>query len=102
MEMELLYLLGFLALVVAARIAWLAWRANGLLRHWAQDNGYEIVSAQYRWFLRGPFWWALGSNYAVYRVTVSKGKGKQRWGWLCFGGWFWGLASGTVDVRWDD
>ena len=99
---ELLYLVG---VAVALSVGWLAYRryrGSALLYRWAQDNGYKILQRQYRWFLRGPFWWALGSNYAVYYVTVADRKGKKKSGWICFGGWFWGLASDTVDVRWEE
>ncbi len=83
-------------------IAWHFSRSRSLLEQWAAANGYRIISAQYRNLVRGPFFWTTSKGQTVYRVTVEDADGRQRDGWVRCGGWFLGLLSDRVQVRWDD
>lgn len=50
--------IGILAFVVFAILMMLFHfsRARSILERWAEENGYEIVSSERRWF-GGTFWW---------------------------------------------
>ena len=77
-------------------------RARSILEHWAEENGYEIVSSQRRWF-GGTFWWRRSRGQEVYYVTIRTPAGQIRKGWVRCGGWFGGvLFSNQADVEWDE
>ena len=77
-------------------------RSNSLLEQWAQRNGFRIIRQEYRTFFRGPFFLTTSKGQTVYHVTVEDRHGKRRHGWVRCGGYFLGLFSGHVDVRWED
>ncbi len=77
-------------------------RSDSLLRQWASRNGYRLVSQEYRYLLRGPFFWTTSRGQTVYRVTVEDEGGNLRSGWVRCGGWFLGLLSENVEACWDD
>jgi len=81
---------------------WHLLRSDSMLNKWAQEHGYRIVRRSYRWFLRGTFIWSIFSKASIYRVTIEDEEGDQRSGWVRCGGWFWGILSDDVEVRWDD
>ena len=83
-------------------IAWHFSRSRSLLEHWADENGYRIVESSYRNFVRGPFFWTTSKGQTVYRVTIEDRGGRVRSGWVRCGGWWLGLLSDRVQVRWDD
>ena len=96
--------LGFLA-VLAFAVAIIFWqfsRSRQILEHWARDNNYSIVSSQFRWFCKGPFFWTSSKGQTVYYVTVETADGQARNGWVRCGGWFWGLLADSADVQWDE
>jgi hypothetical protein len=76
-------------------------RARSILEHWAEENGYEIVSSEHRW-MGGRFWWRKSRNQEVYYVTVRTREGQFRRGWVRCGGWFLGVWSDHADVEWDE
>jgi hypothetical protein len=99
----------FVVFAVIAGVAFVAvaWtfhfsRAQSILRQWAEENGYEIISSEHRWLLTGPFWWRKSEHQAVYYVTVRTRGGQVRRGWIRCGGWFLGLWSNAADVEWDE
>jgi hypothetical protein len=91
----------FLVLAILL-IVWHFSRSNDLLHGWAHENGLRIVRQEYRHFFKGPFFWTTSKGQTVYYVTVKDDNGNQRNGWVRCGGWFFGLLSNNVDVRWDD
>ena len=93
--------IGLLA-VVGLSVAWHYGRSSALLEGWAQRHGYRIVAKEYRTFFRGPFFWTTGKGQTVYYVTVEDQHGQLHNGFVRCGGWFLGLLSDHVEVRWDD
>jgi len=80
---------------------WHLLRSDYLLEKWADQNQLRILKRSYRWLFKGTLFWSVFSR-AVYRVTVEDQAGHPRSGWVRCGGWFWGLLSDDVVVRWDD
>lgn len=97
-------ILTIAAIVFLAIIAmvWHFSRSRSLLENWAAENGYRLLSSQYRNFSRGPFFWTTSKGQTVYRVTVQDRDGGTRSGWVRCGSWWGGLLSDKVQVRWDD
>jgi hypothetical protein len=100
-------LLPVLAVVAVAVLAgltlwWHFSRSGSLLDQWAERSGYRIVSREYRNVVTGPFFWTSSEGQTVYRVTVEDRQGNRRSGWARCGGFFFGLLSDKVEVRWDD
>jgi hypothetical protein len=94
-------ILVFITIAIVS-IYWHSSRGRLLLENWAQDNNYELVSAEYRTFFKGPFFWtALTNSQAVYSITVQTDDGQIRSGWTRCGGWWVGLLSDKVEVYWD-
>ena len=95
----------FIALVVVIGIVYIAWhfsRSRSLLEQWAGRNGFELIETEHRSLARGPFFWTTAKGQTVYRVTVRTPEGTVRRGWVRCGGFFLGLLSDQVDVRWDE
>ena len=94
-------------LVLVIAIAILAWvwhfsRSRSILQKWADDNGYQLRQADYRWFRKGPFFWTTSRDQVVYYVTVLDQVGHERRGWVRCGSWFFGMFSNQADVKWED
>lgn len=99
-------LIGPLAIggVIVLGVALMFWhfsRSKHILRDWARRNGFEIVSAERRFFFRGPFWWRTGKGHEVFRVTVRDGEGQVRSAYVRVGGWWGGMLSDQASVEWD-
>jgi hypothetical protein len=77
-------------------------RSVELIDQWATDNGYELVDAQPRNFLRGPFFLRSSEGQSVYYITIRDQFGMTRYGWVRCGGWWLGLLSNSVKVKWDE
>ena len=90
-------IIGFGALA----FSWHFSRGRSLLDAWAAREGLTIVSAEYRWFWRGPFWWRSGDGNAVYRIVVRDPRRGTRSGYARCGGLFLGMWSDAVAVEWD-
>jgi hypothetical protein len=72
--------------------------AKKILSRWAEMNGYEIVSKEFRVMRVGPFWLKT-RHQQVYYVTVRTPEGQIRKGWVCCGGPLFGNGA---TVRWDE
>jgi len=77
-------------------------RSVELIEQWAVDNGFELVDARPRNFLRGPFFLRSTEGQSVYYLTIRDRSGITRSGWARCGGWWLGLISDSVKVRWDE
>jgi hypothetical protein len=100
-EMEGVFFIALLVVVVVLGLTWHYGRSSSLLHQWAERNGYRVVRQQYRNFFRGPFFWTTTKGQTVYYVTVEDDAGNRRSGWVRCGGWLFGLLSDHVEVRWD-
>jgi hypothetical protein len=95
-------LVGLIVLVAVVSMAWHVSRARSLLEEWARRNDFELVETEHRHLARGPFFWTTAKGQTVYRVMVRTRDGAVRKGWVRCGGFFLGLLSDHVDVRWDE
>jgi hypothetical protein len=94
----------FMAVVVAGAVLSTVWsfnRSAAMIDRWARRNDLDLVWREYRWFLKGPFFWISGRSQPVYRIAVRDAAGNLRTGWARCGGWLLGLYADVVDVRWD-
>ena len=96
--------LGFIAVLafVGSMLWWHFSRSASLLEQWAGKNGYRIVSSEYCYLRKGPFFWTSSRGQTVYYVTLEDVQGNQQHGWVRCGSWFFGLLSDNVEVRWED
>jgi hypothetical protein len=97
----LLFAVFVITLVILAWV-WHFSRSRSILQKWADDNGYQLLQAEYRWFRKGPFFWATSQDQVVYYVIVPDQLGRERRGWVRCGSWFLGMFSNQADVRWED
>jgi hypothetical protein len=81
---------------------WQYWRSHSLLRGWAQENDFELMHSEMRFFQRGAFFWASSKGQTVFYVTVRDRQGQVRSGWVRCGGWWLGLFSHKTEVRWQE
>lgn len=77
-------------------------RSQGILQQWAVRNEYLIIKAKYAYFFKGPFFGNTSRYQAVYRVLAQDNTGRIRSGWVCCGGWWFGMLRDEAQVRWDD
>ena len=97
-----LLLVALVMAVVILAWVWHFFRARTILQEWADDNGYQLLQAEYRWFRKGPFFWTSSRGQVVYYVTVLDQQGRERKGWVRSGSWWLGLFSNKVEARWDE
>ena len=93
---------GTILLFVVFLLACQIIRPRQILNRWAAANNLEILSADYRWFRYGPFFWTTSKGQCVYYVTVLTHDGWERRGWVRCGGWILGVFSDNAEVRWDE
>jgi hypothetical protein len=100
-ELQAVAAIACVVVFVALQMWWHFSRSNSLLQAWAAEHGLRIVSQQYCWFRKGPYFWTSSRNQTVYHVTVEDEAGNIRRGYVRCGSWLLGLLSSEVDVRWD-
>jgi hypothetical protein len=93
-------LIGF-GFVVVLLMMWKNSRGSAFLDQWASRCRYRIISREFRYFFKGPFFWTSSNAQVVYYVTIEDGLGRVRSGWVRCGGYFLGLLSDDVEVQWD-
>jgi hypothetical protein len=91
----------FIAFAVGS-IWWSRTRGLSLLENWARGQGYEILTREECWFFRGPYFWSTSKGQKVYKVSLKDLDGHVRTGFVRCGGYWLGMLSDDVDVRWDD
>jgi hypothetical protein len=92
----------FLALFTVIMIVQLRHaKADAMLQKWADAHQYQILNKQLKLFRRGPFFWTTSKNQVIYRVALQDTQGNVREAWARCGGFWMGLLSDKVDVRWD-
>jgi hypothetical protein len=100
--MEGIFVFFAVAAFVILGLVWHFGRSSSLLHQWAARNGYHLIRQEYRTFFKGPFFWTSTKGQTVYYVVVEDARGNKRSGWVRCGGWWLGLLSDNVEVRWDD
>ncbi len=93
--------IAVIALVILSFV-WRFNRANTLLQRWAEENGFQILHQEHRLVRRGPYLFRATDDQMVYYVAVMDRQGRERRGYVRLGGWFAGMFSSQVDVRWED
>jgi hypothetical protein len=98
--MELIY---FAAIVVVATVFHIVHgiRSRSMLDRWAQENGYEIVSAKLALFWWGPFSLMLERDAFVYRISVRDQNDAICRAWARCNGWIAFVSGRKIDVIWD-
>jgi len=74
---------------------------RSILEHWAKAGGFELLSQEKCWLLKGPFFFATRGQ-DVFRFTVRDAGGRTRSGYAKCGGFWFGTLSDQIEVRWDD
>jgi hypothetical protein len=97
----------FLLIIPALTAAFALWlwskaRSSAMLDCWADENGYTLVEKKYCHFFRGPFFFTASKAQDVYRITARDKAGELWTGWAKCGGYWSGLISDQVKVRWDE
>ena len=91
-----------LLLVVGLAIYGTLARSREILEAWARGEGYRLLGAERAWLWRGPFWLRSSNSQHVFRIRVEDEDGAVREGYARVGGWFFGIFTDAVAVRWDD
>lgn len=100
MESGFLIFIVFFAMVAIASIFWDVSRANTLIEKWAASNGLRIVESERRWLRQGSFFWTTSKYQTVFYVTVEDAAGHWKHAYVRVGGFWLGMFSDRVDVRW--
>jgi hypothetical protein len=74
-------------------------RIKSILSSWATANDFEIIHRTLGLFRPGPFFFTLG-HQVVYFLQVRDRQGRERACWVRLGGFFTGLLSDKIEVRW--
>jgi len=98
-----LWLLVLVALVASiGSFYWYYRRSVEMLRSWARQNDYHIISRERRVIRTGPFFLTTGRWQAVFRIIIQDPEGYTRNGWVRVGSFWGGLFSDKVETRWDE
>jgi hypothetical protein len=89
-------------IVMIASWTWTINRSRSMLDQWAAENGLSILQAEMRFLRLGPFFFRHARGQTVHYVTVRDVAGSIRHAYVRCGGWFAGLISNTVNVKWED
>ena len=89
-------LASFSMLFLIARLS----KSRMMVEEWAEHEGYHLLNAERRWLLRGPFFFLSDKEQDVYYVTVADAAGQIRHAYIRCGGWFLGMLSDQISVRW--
>lgn len=103
--MELLPAIFFftlIAVLITLSHLWQKKKSEDLLNFWAEENSFQIISFERRHLLQGPFFLITSKAQVVYYVSIVDNSGKKRSAWIRFGGWFTGLFSDNLEVKWDE
>ena len=68
-------------------------RAQIILRTWADENGYKILSSIMRFLGRGPYKYTLLGKQWVFHVTIRTSDGTVKTGYIKCGSFFWGVSN---------
>ncbi|MCU0491544.1 MAG: hypothetical protein MUD01_08150 [Chloroflexaceae bacterium] len=102
MDSSFLYLFILIMVGVAVlSIYWTYSRSSSMLEEWAAANNLTILSSERRYMRRGPFFWSTSRGQEVFYVRLRDSSGMQRAAYVRVGGWFLGLMSDNVEVRWE-
>ena len=72
-----------------------------LLKKWATDNRMEIISWEYRYLFKGPFFGPSGAR-EVCHILCTDNEGKRRSAMVrCGGGLPW-IPSKEIEVHWEN
>jgi hypothetical protein len=95
-------LLGFLffGALALSFTRWQLRRGREMLVSWCRRSGLEIASCEHRLLFRGPYFWA-SKGQVVFRFSARDTAGRLRSGFARCGGFWLGLFTEQVDVRWD-
>ena len=94
--------IGFIIFLAVASYTWTGTRSVSMLEQWASENGFQLLDSSRSYFKLGtPFWAAGTKNRTIYRITVRDAHGTTMSGYALCGGWFLGLWSDRVEVKWD-
>ncbi len=91
-----------IAVLVIFSLVWGNSRGTSILETWAREQGYEVLSQEECWIFRGPFFWSSSKGQKIYKVALRNREGQVRTGYARCGGYWLGLFSDAVEVRWDD
>ena len=70
------------------------------VERWAKKEELEILSSEYRWVKRGPYFIASSNQQRIFYVTVRDKSGNIKRCWVKVGGFFLGLLSDNIDISW--
>ncbi len=71
------------------------------VERWAKKEGLEILSSEYRWVKRGPYFIASSNQQRIFYVTVRDKSGNIKRCWVKVGGFFLGLLSDNIYISWE-
>jgi len=77
-------------------------RAQMILRTWAGENSYEILSSDLRFLSRGPYKYTLFGKQWVFHVVVRANDSTVRTGYVKCGSFFWGVFINKAEARWSE
>jgi hypothetical protein len=81
---------------------WSRTRSEAIIKKWAAQNGFTVLSSKSHLFVRGPFLLRSDPRHTVYNVTIRDQSGIDRSAWVRCGGWLLGLVSDDIKVVWDN
>jgi hypothetical protein len=81
---------------------WQIRRGREMLVPWCAKAGYELIDVDHRYLFRGPFFWRASKSQMVYKISARERGGRVRSGYARCGGYWLGVFTEEVDVRWDE
>jgi len=71
-----------------------------LLKEWAVNNGYELLTVKYGLIRINPFFFNFLWKKRLFKVTLKTMEGNQRSAWILVGDILSGLRIKEFDIKW--
>jgi hypothetical protein len=91
----------FFLILIIAYMAWYCHQSRSILKRWGEACGYKLLRVRRRFAFGGPFFWGTSKAQAIFHVRLYDPKlHRIRHAWVRCGGFWSGMSSDAVEVRW--
>jgi hypothetical protein len=93
----------FFLILIITYMAWYCHQSRSILEQWAKACGYKLLRVRRSFRIGGPFFWRTSKAQTVFHVRLyDPGLRRIRRAWVRCGGFWSGMSSDEVEVRWEE
>ena len=81
---------------------WRVSRAKQIVRQWAAGEKLELLSVEYRYISRGPFFWTTSKGQSIVFVKTRDELNGIRSAYVLCGGFWGGVLQNKTRAKWEN